>query len=64
MVSNEMIEIVAKTMMDELAKRGIRSQNWGSANDRNRQAYREAAREAFKALGVKVEGDDGGEVTF
>ena len=62
MISRETIETFAKTTVDALARRGVRRDDWKDSPDAIKAAHREAVTEAFKTIGVKVEGD--GEVKF
>lgn len=62
MISNETVETFAKEMMDELCRRGVRRDYWKATTEQHREAYKQAAKKAFRSIGVKSEGDDEEEV--
>jgi hypothetical protein len=63
MISKDTVETFTKTTVDELARRGMRRDGWQHCPEASKDAYRQAVREAFKVIGVKVEGG-GDEISF
>lgn len=57
MVSNELLETMCETLVDELHNLGIRSADWRRTTASHRDGYRKAMRETLRAVGVKVEGE-------
>lgn len=58
MISRETVETFTKTQNDALVREGVRSTSWTSTGARHQDSYRRSVVEAFKAIGVKVEGDE------
>jgi hypothetical protein len=58
MITHEIIETFTKTTVDALARRGVRRDGWQDMAEVSRDAYRKSVVEAFKAIGVKVEGNE------
>lgn len=57
MISHETIETFTKTTVDALTRRGLRRDGWIDTPEASKDSFRQAVREAFKVIGVKVEGD-------
>jgi hypothetical protein len=56
MISRETVEQFAKTQNDALVREGVRSTHWERCSQQD--AYLRSVREAFRSIGVKVEGDE------
>lgn len=57
MISKETVEEFTKVQHDALVRSKVRNSPWDYQTPRVQDAYRRSNVEAFKAIGVKVEGD-------